>query len=159
MMKDSLNKKTYIGDIEPNPKEFGIWVKQDGTAKVYDYINNEWKGGSSDNGGESSSIEYLDLRNQEYDVVDPIAKCSQYIKCYFDYGECFVVPGMIIDDFSYAVKVGVAIDFNMSVTLGQSNGKFTMTLKEYFVKYHNLSNDVIDAIPRLTKEQFYSLEP
>lgn len=81
MMKDSLNKKTYIGDIEPNPKEFGIWVKQDGTAKVYDYINNEWKGGSGS--GESSNWRYFDLSKiMSVDATIALGMAAAFIKFY-----------------------------------------------------------------------------
>lgn len=41
-INEMLNKKTYIGDIEPNPKEFGIWIKNDGSHMIYDYTNREW---------------------------------------------------------------------------------------------------------------------
>ena len=41
-INEMLNKKTYIGNIEPNPKEFGIWIKEDGTHMIYDYTNNQW---------------------------------------------------------------------------------------------------------------------
>ena len=41
-INEMLNKKTYIGNIEPNPKEFGIWIKEDGTHMIYDYTNNYW---------------------------------------------------------------------------------------------------------------------
>ena len=41
-INEMLNKKTYIGDIQPNPKEFGIWIKNDGSHMIYDYTNREW---------------------------------------------------------------------------------------------------------------------
>lgn len=167
MLKDSLNKKTYIGDIEPNPKEFGIWIKEDGSAKIYDYVKNEWKGSSSDNDDEGSTIEYLDLRG--YDVMNDDSKWSIFrlysILCNVTmnntYSACiptgilFQVTSAPNSDFNVLACI---IDFNIktNVFLGE-----LQTINEYFTKGlgdMSFTQEELDAIPRITKEQFYSLE-
>lgn len=153
MMKDSLNKKTYIGDIEPNPKEFGIWVKQDGTAKVYDYINNEWKGGSGD--GEASSVEYLATDTSNTSIPHTLFWHALEFRLNVD-GNIWVQPSVaqcVFGSFSeiYRYIKGMAIDFNgKTIYDGQC-----ISIKDSVLQ--NMSQEELDAIPRITKEQFYSL--
>lgn len=45
-----MNSKIYIGNIQPNPKEFKIWVNEEGSIKTYDTTQGTWseiKGGAS----------------------------------------------------------------------------------------------------------------
>lgn len=49
-----MNSKVYIGNIQPNPKEFKIWVNDEGVIRTFD--GNKWnkvEGGSSNEGGGS----------------------------------------------------------------------------------------------------------
>lgn len=165
MMKDSLNKKTYIGDIEPNPKEFGIWVKQDGTAKVYDYINNEWKGGSSNDGGDSSNIEYLDVSG--FGVADDGSPTDELLNIVnaaicmkVDLGAegkavltggSFAWFSQLFGNNLYGMTKAVFIDYDLIFITPEQ----TMTIKEMLLS--NFSQEQLDAIPRITKEEFYSL--
>ena len=157
-MKDSLNKKTYIGDIEPNPKEFGIWVKQDGTAKVYDYINNEWKGGSSSE--EASTVEYLLLSRNDSTIlpagVQFIMACALQFRIIYD-NNIFIQPSVsqcVHGSFSdiYSNITAIAIDFNQIIIYPGFNG----TTKEYLLEYY--TKEELNAIPRITKEEFYNFE-
>lgn len=160
MMKDSLNKKTYVGDIEPNPKEFGIWVKQDGTAKVYDYINNEWKGGSSDNGGDSSSIEYLDITNA---ASHKEVLLQHSLQANVNSAELkmiapsLAVYGMLNDLNGNYTSLYIEIDFNSKIYAIQGVEKMEYPIGEYLAMA-GISQSKLDAIPRITKEQFYNLE-
>ena len=61
-----MNSKIYNGNVQPNPKEFKIWVDDEGTIRTWN--GTEWieaaSGGGSGNGsGESnvSKIEFIDL--------------------------------------------------------------------------------------------------
>lgn len=157
MMKDSLNKKTYIGDIEPNPKEFGIWVKQDGTAKVYDYINNEWKGGSGN--GEASTVEYLQIpENFDRMLNTPFIMSAQYVRCYYDFGPCIETPGITSANYNYPIIEAVAINLNQTIYKSDSKHNIVATsLKEYLIRHSLISEELLNSLPRITKEEFYSL--
>ena len=59
-----MNAKIYNGNVQPNPKEFKIWVNDEGIIKTWN--GNEWieqSGASSDGSGEGtvSKIEFVDL--------------------------------------------------------------------------------------------------
>lgn len=153
MLKDSLNKKTYIGDIEPNPKEFGIWIKEDGSAKIYDYVKNEWKGSSSNDGGGSSTVEYLDVSGLDVTngTINKFLGCASLVKI-SSYG-MIVPPAFSAPLLPYVDKI--KIDFNEKVSLGS---EFT-SLKTLILSLDDsiIQEEQLDAIPRITKEQFYSL--
>ena len=115
-------------------------------------------GGSGESGGEASTIEYLDVSGMDV-LTSALVKCvSIYAKGEVE-GQYIIMP----TSFWYYNKSDlgfdmpqyisfVAIDSNASVTGGDNFTK--TTIKEYMV-YQGVD---IDAIPRLTKEQFYSLE-
>ena len=64
-----MNAKIYNGNVQPNPKEFKIWVNDEGIIKTWN--GTEWieqSGGSGESGGSGSGsgngveYTYLDLR-------------------------------------------------------------------------------------------------
>lgn len=49
-----MNSKVYIGNIQPNPKEFKIWVNDEGVIRTFDGDKwNKVEGGSSNGDGGS----------------------------------------------------------------------------------------------------------
>ena len=152
MLKDSLNKKTYIGDIEPNPKEFGIWIKEDGSAKIYDYVKNEWKSSSSNNdGGGSSSIEYLDISGLSQ--ASMFAKIAISVKWSDTDGGYTISPWGLFSGDDATFKA-IAIDLSIPIYNNDIPTEVNLiTLGEFTTKF----GLPLDAITRITKEQFYSL--
>jgi len=74
-INEMLNKKTYIGDIEPNPKEFGIWIKNDGSHMIYDYTNREWICNCS---GGSSKVLYYKATTATDMPFNMVAYCASF---------------------------------------------------------------------------------
>ena len=129
-------------------------------------------GGSGESGGgsssgEASSIEYLDLRG--YDVMNKDSKWSVFafysISCIVIMNnkyKAYMPSGMLAQLMSapnsnYNVLAS-AIDFSVktSVFLGE-----LQTINEYITQElgsMTLTQEELDSIPRITKEQFYSLE-
>ena len=159
MMKDSLNKKTYIGDIEPNPKEFGIWVKQDGTAKVCDYINNEWKGGASNEG--SSNWRYFDLSKIMSVGGQIVLGLTATLLKYYDSdkNKFFISPAGAVtsmDPISFPLDMSIAIDFNLAVSFVYMHDEYQAITPQELLNEFGISESEI-AVGEITKEQFYSL--
>lgn len=76
-MKNVYNKKTHIGDIEPNPKEFGIWIKNDGTTKVYDHVKQEWQHKCDNTGGEELNYVYYKISTAaDYETKTTMEECG-----------------------------------------------------------------------------------
>lgn len=81
-INEMLNKKTYIGGIEPNPKEFGIWIKNDGSHKMYDYNTHQWVctcDGGTDGSPEPQILEitnYFSIEGESVEFVITILKES-----------------------------------------------------------------------------------
>ena len=166
MMKDSLNKKTYIGDIEPNPKEFGIWVKQDGTAKVYDYINNEWKGGSGSeiDGYLEKDIKYykfpddanLDTRRQ---IAGMVGNTVKYLSVGQSYGYS-IEPAIGVAMYALVNKAQI-VAFSIITTqlvyetLDLDNEK-DVTITTMEERFNMLVENLNVELVSITKEEFYS---
>lgn len=131
-----------------------------------DFYNEIIQGGGSGNGsGDGSNIEYLDLANADPSLCDgeywtiQFINVSLYSKGRNSEGNLYVIPtGLVITNnsetglFWYQVSC-VAIDFNKTIFFGGG----IATLKDMF-HASGYTDDKLNLIPRLTKEQFYSLE-
>lgn len=116
-----------------------------------DFYNEIIQGGSS-GGGEVSSIEYLDLSGLEQNIKGRLIMFA-YLLRGNDSGIIapisFVLNGPDIDMSNIGEFVDmISIDFNMDIYMFGSN----MKIKNMF------DENIINIIPRITKEQFYSLE-
>lgn len=159
----SKKNKVVYSNIQPNTKEAGIWVNtNDGNIKIE--RDGKW---IDDGSNEVSTVEYLDLRG--YDVMNDDSKWSifrlysilcnvtmnnTYSAC-IPTGTLFQVTSAPNSDFNVLACI---IDFNIktNVFLGE-----LQTINEYFTKGlgdMSFTQEELDAIPRITKEQFYSLE-
>ena len=112
-------------------------------------------GGNGESGGESSNIEYLDVSGLEYSPGNEKAfllMAAFLIKVKINNNVLINTYGLGIMTNADTVRsntISIAVDFSTIV----SNGTQKSTLGEVI----SLMAD-IDAIPRITKEQFYSLE-
>lgn len=129
-----------------------------------DFYNEIIQGGGSGS-GEASSIEYLDLANADPSLWDgeywaiQFINVSLYSKGRNSEGNLYVIPtGLVITNqsetgLSWSQVSCVAIDFNETICLGS----VTTTVKDMFHST-GYTDDKLALIPRLTKEEFYSLE-
>lgn len=161
-----MNAKIYNGNVQPNPKEFKIWVNDEGVIKTWN--GTEWieqSGGSGESGGsgsDSSGSEdnhtYLDIRNypEEYKWI---LVTNSFICAFQDDDEIKYLTSYNVYDYNgdsediLRVKA-VCIDFNLKTHC--FNDGITKTIKEVILM--ETPEAELDAIPRITKEQFYSLE-
>ena len=82
-----MNSKIYDGNVQPNPKEFKIWVDGEGTIRTWngtEWIESASSGGSG--GGEASTMEYYRIDWNYYNDItgtdDYIAfKASSLVNC------------------------------------------------------------------------------
>ena len=166
-----MNAKIYNGNVQPNPKEFKVWVNDEGLIKTWN--GTEWietassdsgSGGSGESGGDDSSIEYLDVNG--FDITDKNSKYA-FLVMYSNsikaktMGYVAFCPSGMYDSMAGMSNIdilAVAIDFNLPTN---AFGETLKTTKEYILSFpgdFGFTEEELDAIPRLTKEQFYSLE-
>ena len=108
----------------------------------------------SNSGNSESSIEYLDVSGASYEGVQQIfLMTSILVKYSTEFGTVIFSPFATANiNFEKQLKA-VMIDFTMQLSeLGVIG-----TVKDAFIQ-QGFTQEDIDAIPRLTKEQFYSLE-
>lgn len=158
-----MNAKIYNGNVQPNPKEFKIWVNDEGVIKTWN--GTEWieqSGGSGESGGgngEASTIEYLDI--SDWETIIPgqrtrvnIIQFSNLSRIEMD-GEKGVVCSAfaLYSNIDYEDIDRIAIDFNAELLypFGKSTPKEELNAI-------GITQEKLAAFPRLTKEQFYSLE-
>lgn len=120
-------------------------------------------GGSGESGGEASSIEYLDLANADSSITTDywtlsFTALSLYSKVN-DGGNVYTTPSgtVVCENPSFGVPwyyvTAVAIDFNSTAYF---EGQIA-TVKD-ILSVFGYTDDKLNLIPRLTKEQFYNLE-
>ena len=126
-------------------------------------VNFNEGGGSGSGSGEASTIEYLDVSNMDDNdnKVNLITK-SNIIRIEKDGYIMCTTPTMVLDstltigqllDYFASATIAVCIDFNL--VHKYPDGEFTN--KELLFE-HGFTQEQLDAIPRITKEQFYNLE-
>ena len=156
----SKKNKVVYSDIQPNTKEAGVWVNTtDGNVMVEK--DGKWvDDGGSSSGGEVSTVEYLLLSKNDSTIlpagVQFIMACALQFRIIYD-NNIFIQPSVsqcVYGSFSdiYSNITAIAIDFNQIIIYPGFNG----TIKEYLLEYY--TKEELDAIPRMTKEEFYNLE-
>lgn len=155
-----MNAKIYNGNVQPNHKEYKIWVNDEGIIKTWN--GTEWieqSGGSaSDSSGSGDNYTYLDIRNysEEYKFI---LVTNSYICALQDNDKIKYLTSYNVYDYNGDVEdilrvKAVCIDFNLKAYC--FNDGITKTIKEVILM--ETPEAELDAIPRLTKEQFYNLE-
>ena len=106
---------------------------------------------SGSGSGEASTIEYLDVSNQS-SVMNLFVKSIAYIcKAYID-EKYFIAPLSLFSSNDIAI-VAAAVIPSMKIII--DSGEYTLA---ELASQFGLSQEQLDAIPRITKEEFYSLE-
>ena len=166
-----MNAKIYNGNIQPNPKEFKIWVNDEGLIKTWN--GTEWveqsgaSSGDGDSSGSGSGVEYtyLDLRGfdigKNYDFLNiiPFASFVNYkgviagqdVHYIMAYGHLALVTG----DLSSIL--GLAINESFMVTnIPTPDSEQLCSIKELIEM--TTAKDLYSSLPRITKEEFYNLD-
>ena len=157
-----MNAKIYNGNVQPNHKEYKIWVNDEGVIKTWN--GTEWieqSGGSGSGSGEASTIEYLDVSEMTDEMSNKklslifLSYLTKYVNnnivTISGGGSLFVVANN--NDAQLNGVVAIAIDFNAKIVL---EGNTFKTILEYLSD--SFSQEELDSIPRITKEEFYNLD-
>ena len=120
----------------------------------------ELSAGGGSLGGEASTIEYLDVSGMadEMSVKKTALIFQSYLVKFFDDNKVSVIGGaglLTVEDNINTITEGVvavAIDSNAKIIMEGRIG----TILEFLSNL--LTQEELDANPRITKEEFYSLE-
>ena len=118
-------------------------------------------GGESGGSGESAStIEYLDLTGLATLQLSYFATSSQelHLKMTIQGQEMVAVgpAAQLVSQVSSASTIYAKIDFDAPIIMVQGTMRQDLKVRDYILS--KVSESDLDAIPRLTKEQFYSLD-
>ena len=120
--------------------------------KVSVKTNVEGQGGGSASGNEVFNCEYLDIsevsNKLEWVSIAILAKTSSQ-------GMTFIAPSSY-NPFGLTGLLAVAVDFNFSIVAESGGQKMEIPIRE-LLNQNGVSNEDIAAIPRITKEEFYTL--
>ena len=157
-----MNAKIYNGNVQPNPKEYKIWVNDEGIIKTWN--STEWieqSGGSGESGGDVSSIEYLDVSGLNEEGRANMAYFASKVKLIYSHN---ALGGEI-----KAIGRPLAILGVLGMGFGPLNGSIAIEINRNDIiaikgainadgnPFESMGEE-LDAIPRLTKEEFYNLE-
>lgn len=152
-LSDVFKAKTRVGQRKILDK---FDISKEDKNKFLNDIEDTGSGGSGESSGDSSNIEYLDvsgLDKTDFSIKSMI-KLSILVKVSTEYGN-MIAPlayTTMLKDLDMMIHNTSAICINNSLIVDDRMAAVTVgeTVK---LIYPN-----IDAIPRITKEQFYSLE-
>lgn len=163
----SLDDKTFIikrgtsGGTTINNQDKVVDITENGTTEVVAdggytglgkvTINTEVSGGGGESGG--SNIEYLDVSGLPAEVESVFLMFSILAKYSTQYETVISTPFLLQNVIVGKRFKAVIIDFTMQI----SEMGLIGTIKDAFIA-QGFTQAEIDAIPRITKEQFYSLE-
>lgn len=159
----SKKNKVVYSDIQPNTKEAGVWVNTtDGNVMVEK--DGKWVDDSgSGSGSEDESIVYLNVFLDGFDagLRTKLLSCSCAI-VYDNFGTSYhVLPSSAImmnyDLWSESRARAIAIDLNAEMVDFDTAGNATRyTVKDRLIELGVF--DIVNDIPKLTKEQFYNFD-
>lgn len=121
-------------------------------------------GSGGDSGGETSTIEYLDVSGLKGTNKAYLVHFALYVKAYVENlntkfsGFSAEYIDMVSNGKAVASTVATAIDFSHKVTVSTGIGEFAESTTMKGLLEVGITQEQLDAIPRITKEQFYSLE-
>lgn len=117
-------------------------------------------GGSGESGGEASSIEYLDITNVANNkelLLQNSLQANVNSTEFKMIGPSLAIYGILNDLNGNYASLYIEIDFNSKIYIIRGVEKVEHTVGEYLVMA-GIYQSTLDSIPRITKEQFYSLE-
>ena len=105
--------------------------------------------GASGGSGEASNIEYLDVSGINQEIYFTTLLIMSFVSKNKENGVVGILPSAAMVSYNNSLIISLAIDFSFKT----SNG----TILELLLNM-GITKEQLDAIPRITKEQFYSLE-
>lgn len=141
-VKDSLEQPYVVTIDENNGLQYNTDVIR---------LPKESCGGGSASGNEVFNCEYLDIsevsNKMGWNSVAILAKVSSQ-------GMTFIAPPSY-NPFGLTGLVAVAVDFNFSIVAESGGQKMEVSIREV-LNQNGVSNEDINTIPRITKEEFYT---
>lgn len=119
------------------------------------FLNGIEDAGSGDSGsGDDSNIEYLDVSGSANSVLNGLKAFGLELRLITDGG--VIVLSTYCNNFFTGNAVAVSIDFNKEIIYNSRK----LTVLDAIIENSggSVNKDSFDSIPRITKEQFYSLE-
>ena len=152
-MGRELNK---IFDVQSREARRDILDKFDLTAEDKNKVLNKIDSGGS---GEGSSIEYLDVSGLDGLVRGAISSLAAYLIRINIEGNINIIPAAMVELLGFDIATSGNIIKYISTNLNDVvvNDADTKTIS-YLLTMNGFTQEQLDAIPRITKEQFYSLE-
>lgn len=105
-------------------------------------------GGSGESGGESSNIEYLDVSGVNQEPYFASLLVTSFVGKHKEDGIVALLPSAAIAGHNSEKIIALLVDFSFKTPNG--------TLLELLLNM-GTTKEQLDAIPRITKEEFYSL--
>lgn len=102
-----MNSKIYYGNIQPNDKEFKVWVNDEGVIKTWD--GSKWSE-QSGNEGSTDNVEYTCVIYTNYDNISMILGNVDFSK---------IQPGtkvLIADNIDNTTKIKTFVSCNVGGT-------------------------------------------
>ena len=170
-----MNAKIYNGNVQPNPKEFKIWVNDEGVIKTWN--GTEWieqSGGSGSGNGDGVTMEYFKIdREQDYETF-PLSSLPLTLKVkqiYQNEGATYdktLVISAVFDGGGRGVQAVACCNTSLivgGITIKESNWKETAA-KYISIIYDGFEDspseqDVLNGLNYLvpiTEEEFYTME-
>ena len=158
-----MNAKIYNGNVQPNHKEYKIWVNDEGVIKTWN--GTEWveqSGGSGESGGGSSSggkWEYLNIEGLNTNVRNNLVVYGVLIKTIVNGDKVILHSSSFIDsglDYSMLKENAKAVFINLDLKGSDPIGEFSV--KDVLLSLPFFSQEILDNIPRISEQEFYSFE-
>ena len=150
-----MNAKIYNGNVQPNPKEFKIWVNDEGTIKTWN--GTKWVEHAASSGGSGSGDGVKYYRCDDSSVMSVLGEWGVLAKRLYE-NDIKIATVYVLEASNYkTANLAVSIDWGMETA---ANGKVStvresfesllgITVEEFLTQYN---------IIEITKEQFYNLE-
>ena len=161
-----MNANIYNGNIQPNHKEYKIWVNDEGIIKTWNGI--EWieqSGTSDDNGGGSGSggsdswkyVDITDYTSEEKEMIFQILPLLVRLKVSDNQNIVMCGSGLYYGGIDYVNMVNaIAFDVSAKMTLGDGYDFATIREAYDFMVKINVIPIPFDELAFITKEEFYS---
>lgn len=159
-----MNAKIYKGNVQPNPKEFKIWVNDEGTIRTWN--GTEWveatagEGGGSGNGsGTEIKWEYYriigDYDNSE--LIRPAVACSQYAHHIDEYDDFISSDADIVSAITEIACTNIPFIFksnNVEAIIDKGSWKLN------FCEFQDIDEEYFNStFSPITKDEFFTIEP
>ena len=156
-----MNAKIYNGNVQPNPKEFKIWVNNEGIIKTWN--GTEWieqsgasSGGSGESGGSGSGSGdewiYIRLSNPEAYIQLYALSTLSSITSTSVYGQNYI--GVQLTSSVMFANIDISNIKAVGINLG-----LEVNAEGHYVKLKDITDtSMIEPSDYITKEQFYNLE-